>query len=132
MDGPAFGEHAAANVDNLETGSFEHFLRGFLHVFGHAVLVVAEFIMKTQSRDAPLVFDDRIEVDIILVASENFAECAHTDEGTLVLADFFLEGSAEAMRICAARKHRAAAATFKSITADTFGMLFVQVASSGA
>src|ERR1700716_2562709 len=123
MDGPAFGEHAAADIHNLESGSFEHFLRGFLHVFGHAVLVVAEFIMETQRRDAPLVFDDGIKVHIIFVAGENFAERAHTDEGALILADFFFESGAKTVGIRAARKHGAAAATFKSITADKFGML---------
>src|SRR5712675_1626884 len=87
--------------------------------------------METQSRDAPLVFDDGIKVHIIFVARENFAKRAHTDESALVLADFFLEGSAEAVRVCAARKHGAAAATFKSITADKFGMLFGQVAEAG-
>src|SRR5712675_993732 len=87
--------------------------------------------METQSRDAPLVFDDGIKVHIIFVARENFAKRAHTDEGALIFADFFLEGSAEAVRICAARKHGAAAATFKSITADKFGMLFRQVAEAG-
>src|SRR5882757_6490766 len=77
MDGPAFSEHATADVYDLEARRFKHFLCGFLHVLGHAVLVVAEFVMKTQRRDAPLVFDDRIEVDIILVAGENFAKRPH-------------------------------------------------------
>ena len=55
------------------------------------VFVVAELVVKAQSRDAPLVFHHGIEIDIVFVACQDFTKCAHADVGTLVLADLFLE-----------------------------------------
>src|ERR1700676_5781243 len=109
MDGPALGKHAAADMDDFETGGFEHFLGGFLHVLGHAVFVVAEFVMETQRGDAPLVLDYGIEVDIIFVAREDFAKGTHADESALILANFFFEGGAETVGVWAGGEHGAAA-----------------------
>src|SRR5467141_91902 len=130
VDGPTFGENAAVDMNDFETGGLEHLLGGFLHVFGHAVFVVAEFVMETQRGDAPLVFHDGIEVDIVFVARQDFAERTHADEGALVLADFFFEGSAEAVGVRAAREHRAAAAALESVSADEFGILLGEIAEA--
>src|ERR1700682_3497478 len=123
MNGPAFGENAAAHMHNLETSGFEHLLGGFLHVIGHAVFVVTELVVKTQRGDSPLVLHNGIEVDIVLIARQNLAEGTHADEGSLILANFLFEGGAETVRVCAARKHGAAAAAFESVAAEEFGML---------
>src|ERR1700730_6096356 len=123
MDGPAFGEHAAADMDDLESCGLEHLLRCFLHVLGHAVFVVTELVVKTQRGDSPLVLHNGIEVDIVLIARQNLAEGTHADEGSLLLANFLFEGGAKTVRVCAARKHGAAAAAFESVAADEFGML---------
>src|SRR2546429_6816940 len=48
MNRPAFSEHPASDVHNLESRGLEHLLRRLFHVLGHAVLVVSELIEKTQ------------------------------------------------------------------------------------
>src|SRR4030088_2345166 len=128
MDGPALGEHATADMHDLEARGFEHFLRRFFHVFGHAVFVVAEFVMEAQRGDAPFIFYDGIEIDIVFISCEDFSERPHADEGALILADFLLEGGAETMGVCAARKHGTADSAFESVAADKFGMLLGQIA----
>src|SRR5258706_44918 len=92
--GLASGGEVAADMRNLEAGSLEHFLGGYLHVLGHAMFVVAELVVETQRGDAPLVFHYGIKVDVIFVARQDLAECAHADERSLILANLFFEGRA--------------------------------------
>src|ERR1700682_4143526 len=128
MDGPPFCEHAATNMNDLKARGFEHLLRGLLHVFGHAALVVAKFIVKAQRRDSPLVFHHWVEVNVVFVARQHLAESAHADEGALVLAHFFFKGGPEAMNVGSPREHGAAAAALESVAADEFGVLLGKVA----
>src|SRR2546430_4905638 len=79
MNGPALGKHAAADAHDLESRGLEHLLRGLFHVLGHAVLVVAELVVKTQRRNAPFVSYHGINVHVIFVARQDLAESAHTD-----------------------------------------------------
>ena len=117
-------------MHDLKTRGLEHFLRGFFHVGCHLVLVVAEFVMKTQRGNAPFVFYDGIEVHVIFVTRQDFTEGAHADVGPLILANFFLERSTETVGIGAVRKHHAAAATFKSVAADEVGVLLRKVSET--
>src|SRR5712675_388959 len=118
-------------MHNLETGGFEHFLRRFLHVLGHAVLVISKLIMKTQRRNAPLVFDLRIEFNKVLVTCQHFAKPAHPYECAVILANLLLKVRSKAVRVSSTREHGAAATAFKSVAANEFGMFFGQVAKSG-
>src|SRR2546423_7019788 len=117
-------------MQNFESRGFEHFLSSFLHVLGHAVLVVAEFIMKAQRGNSPFVLHDGVEVDVIFVARQYFAKGAHADEGSLILTHFFLEIGAESVDIRAAGEHGAAAAAFESVATNEFGMLVGEIAKS--
>src|SRR6266566_8398874 len=131
MDGPTFSEDPAADMHDLESCRLEHLLRGFLHVLGHAVLVVSKLVVKTQRRDSPLVFHHRIEFNVIFVARKHLAESAHSYERSLVLANLFFEGGPKSMRVSSPGKHGAAASAFKPVAADELGVLFGQVAESG-
>ncbi len=90
MDQPSVSTRLL-HMHDLETRGLEHFLRGFFHVGGHLVLVVAELVVKTQRGNAPFVLHDGIEVHVIFVARQHFTEGTHADVGALVLAHFFLE-----------------------------------------
>src|SRR5579883_2761520 len=131
VDGPALGQDAVADMHDFETGGLEHFLGGFLHVASHVVFVVAKLIVKAQRRNSPLVLHNGIEVHVILVARQDFAESAHADIRALVLADFLLEGSPETMDIRAAREHRAPAAALEAVTPNELRMFLREVSETG-
>src|SRR5579883_3448484 len=131
VDGPALGQDAVADMHDFETGGLEHFLGGFLHVASHVVFVVAKLIVKAQRRNSPLVLHNGIEVHVILVARQDFAESAHADIRALVLADFLLEGSAETMDIRAAREHRAPAAALEAVTTNELRMPLGEITKTG-
>src|ERR1700682_4287851 len=118
-------------MHNLEARGLEHLLGRFLHVLSHAVLVVAKFIVKTQGGDSPLVLHHGIKVDIVFIARQNLTESAHTNVRSLILANFFFEGRAEAVRVRAVGKHGAAAAALESIAADEFRVLLRKMAEAG-
>src|SRR5436853_6298269 len=109
MNRPAFSEHPASDVHNLESRGLEHLLRRLFHVLGHAVLVVSELIVKTQGGNAPLVFHYRIQINVVFVALQNLTEGTHPTVRALVLANFYLEGRAEAVHVGPTRKHAAPA-----------------------
>ena len=69
--------------------------------------------------------------EAVMGSSQDFTEGTHADVGPLILANFFLERSTETVGIGAVGKHHAAAAAFKSVAANEFGMFFGQVAKSG-
>src|SRR5215472_10401661 len=131
MNRPAFREHPVSDMHNLESPGLEHLLSRLFHVLGHAVLVVSELIMKPQRGNAPLVFHYWIQINEVLVARQNLTEGTHANVRGLVLANFFLEGRAEAVSVGTTRKHAAPAATFKAIAADELGLFFCKVAKSG-
>ena len=70
MDGPALSQDTAIHMHNVEARSLEHLLGSFLHVLSHAMFVVAKLVMKTQSRDAPLIFHNRIQIDVVFVTRQ--------------------------------------------------------------
>src|SRR3954467_4193268 len=130
MDGPALREYAGSHVDILESSGLEHFLCCFSHVLSHTVFVVAKLVMKAQSRNSPFVFHDWVEIDIIFITRQYFAERAHADVGTLVLADFFFEGSTKAVPVRALREHSGAAAAFESVASNKLRMFFRKIAET--
>src|SRR5262245_62599840 len=119
MDRPAFGEEAAAQAYHGESGGLHHLLRGVGHVLAHLLLIVAEIVMKAQDRDSPPVLHFGVEVDVVLVAREDFAEAAHRDHRPGVIADPLLVVLAEAWGVVnAVWKHRHPAAPFEAVTAN--------------
>src|SRR5439155_10860101 len=91
------------------------------------MFVVAKLVMKTQRWHAPFVFHHRIQIHVIFVARQHFAEGPHSDERALILAHLFLEGSSKAVNIGATRKHCASAAAFESVAANKLWMLLLQI-----
>src|SRR5262249_19195266 len=118
-------------MNDFEAGCLEHFLRGLLHVFGHAVLVVAKLVVEPQSRNSPLVLYFGIEIDVIRILRPDFPECPHADGRSLILPNFFFEACAESGPIGACRKHAAARAALKAVTTNEFRVFLFQIAETG-
>src|SRR6516162_5179377 len=131
MNGPAFGESPVPDLDDFKTRRLEHLFRSFLHVLAHLVLVVAELVVKAQRRHAPLVLYCGVEVHIVLVTRQHFAEAAHADVGALVFTHLLLKSGAKAGHLCATRKHGRAAAAFESVAANEVRLFLLQVAEPG-
>ena len=62
--------------------------------------------------------------------AEYFAERAHANERTLILADFLLVAGAEAVYFSAGREHCRTGAAFETIAADEVGVFFLEVAEA--
>src|SRR5258706_4221748 len=128
VDRPAFGEDVLVDPDDLDARRFEHFLAGVGHVLAHLLLVVAELIVEAQRRDAPGILLLGVQVDVVLVAGEYFAEAAHTNESSSVLADRFLELAAESWSAPRAVGEKPeTGAPFEAVTADKALLLVLQV-----
>src|SRR3989449_980176 len=80
VDRPPLREPFLVRPHNLDPGRLEHFAAGRDHVLGHLALVVREVIVEAQHRDPPGVLRLGIQVDVALVARQDFAEGPHTDE----------------------------------------------------
>src|SRR5258705_13205016 len=131
VDRPAFREDVLVDPDDLDARRFEHFLAGVRHVFAHLLLVVAELIVEAQRRDPPGVFHRGVDVHIVLVAGEYFAEAAHTNEGPGVLTHRFLELPAESRRAPrAVGENPEAGAALEAVAADKARLLVLQVPES--
>src|SRR4029450_9465184 len=94
------------------------------HVRAHLLFVVTKFVVEAEDRDAPFVFHRRVDVDVILVASENLAKPTHADERAGIVADLLLVGGAEAWSLsCVPRHHLRAGATFEAVSTNEVGVL---------
>src|SRR6266487_4728947 len=128
VDRPAFGQDVLVDADDLDARRLEHFLAGVRHVLAHLLLVIAELIIEAQDGNAPAVLHLGIQVHVVLVAGEHFAEAAHINEGTRVLADRFLELTAEPRRVPrAVGEDREAGAALEAVAADEPRLLVLQV-----
>ena len=84
--------------------------------------------MEPQHRDAPAVFHLGVQVHVVLVAREDFAETAHADEGAGMFTDRFLELPAESGRAPRAiRKDREATPALEAVAADESGLFVLQI-----
>ena len=75
--------------------------------------------MEPQDRNPPGVLHLGIQVDVTLVAGEDFAESAHTDEGPRMVAHCLLESGAEPRRVeRVGREHGVAAVALEAVAPD--------------
>src|ERR1043166_9176950 len=87
--------------------------------------------MEAQHGDAPAIFHRRIEIHVVLVAGQHFAEAAHADERARMIAHRLLERAAEARRVPrAVGEDREAAAALEAVAADEARLLVVEIAEA--
>src|SRR3989449_7523972 len=126
--GPTFGEDLAINAHHFDPRGLEHFTTRRDHVLGHLALVVRELVMKPQHRDPPPVLHLGVQVDLALVAGEDFTEAAHTNESARMIAHRFLELGTESRRIeHVPWKHRVAARALEAVPPNEAGLAVRQV-----
>src|SRR5205809_4440004 len=132
VDRPPLREHFLVRPHNLDPGRLEHFAARRDHVLGHLALVVREVIVEAQHRDPPGVLRLGIQVDVALVARQDFAEGPHTDECPGMIAHAPFELAAEARRVHDVRReHGMAAVPLVAVASDEPGLAVLQVPEAG-